>query len=162
MNYTIKRAVHHNAKGIIEAHRRSIREVCSKDYNTEQIAAWSGRDFREDRWCQTMDRDFVWVVTDTTEKIFGFGHLKIRENSEAEIAGLYFVPELIGVGLGKNLVRIMFDVCGSKAISKVVLSATKTAQSFYQSCGFVQIGGTSSIQIGGQIIECLNMEKSLP
>lgn len=65
------------------------------------------------------------------------------------------------MGLGKILVQMMFDECHRKGISKVILSATKTAQSFYKSCGFIQKGEISSIQIGGHTIECFNMEKIL-
>lgn len=107
MNYIIRRATHQDAKRIIEAHRRSIREVCSKDYNQEQIAGWSGRNFKEERWCQTIDKDFVWVISNDTQNIFGFGHLKFIENAQAEIAGFYFIPEVIGRGFGKQLIQLM-------------------------------------------------------
>ncbi len=87
-----------------------------------------------------MDTDFAWVISDQANNIYGLGHLKFRQDSEAQIAGLYFVPEVIGKGLGKSLVQIMFTECRSKRTKAVILSATKTAKCFYQSVGFEQIG----------------------
>jgi hypothetical protein len=96
MKLIIRRALHGDATNIITAHRRSIRELCSKDYTSEQIAAWSGMNFQEDRWCQTMDQDLVLVISDQQDNIFGFEHLQVHGDSDAEIAGLYFVPEATG------------------------------------------------------------------
>lgn len=88
MNYIIRKATHKDVKGIIEAHRLSIRDVCSKDYNQDQIAEWSGINFKVNRWCQTMDKYLVWVISDELKNIFGFEHLKLFKDSQTEIAGL--------------------------------------------------------------------------
>jgi N-acetylglutamate synthase-like GNAT family acetyltransferase len=157
MTLEIRRALHADAAKIITAHQRSIREICSKDYPPEQIEAWAGRDFREDRWHQTMDKDFVWVISDLDLNVYGFGHLQIRENAEAEIAGLYFAPEVIGKGFGKKLMAIILDECRNKEVKTILLTATKTAKSFYQSAGFQQVGEARLIGLGGQKIECFDM-----
>jgi putative acetyltransferase len=159
MKVEIRRANYSDAAKIIEAHRRSIREVCSRDYTSEQIAAWSGQAYREERWLQTIDRDLVWVISDSNKNIYGFGHLQFKDSKEAEIAGLYLVPEVIGKGLGKELVGIMFDQCRKKEIHKVFLSATKTAKKFYEAVGFEQMGEPSSVEINGKKIECLRMRQ---
>jgi hypothetical protein len=54
------------------------------------------------------DRDIVWVVSDAANNIFGFGHLQVRVDS-AELMGLYFVPEAIGQGFGKQMISLMPD-----------------------------------------------------
>jgi putative acetyltransferase len=152
----IRKATHDDAGKIIEAHRRSIREVCAKDYSPAQIAAWSGRDFKPERWQQTMDRDQVWVISDNEKKIYGFGHLQIKENNNAEIAGLYFVPELIGKGFGKKLAQIIFDECKKKNVTNINLYATLTAKAFYESVGFRPLEITS-ITLGDESIDCVRM-----
>ncbi|MBY0416259.1 MAG: GNAT family N-acetyltransferase, partial [Bdellovibrionales bacterium] len=154
----IRRAKYTDATNMISAHRRSIREVCSKDYTPEQIAAWSGRNFQEEHWKKTMDSDHVWVISDKEDNIYGFGHLKFNQISESEIAGLYFVPEVIGLGIGKTLIKIIFNECKKRSIQTVSLTATKTAKRFYQNAGFEQIGPSASIKIGGLEIECFNMK----
>ena len=161
MELKIRRAHHEDAANIINAHRRSIRELCSKNYSSEQIAAWSGVNFQEDRWCQTMDQDMVWVISDSHNKILGFGHLQFQGDSEAEVAGLYFVPEVTGQKFGKQMVNLMFEECRNRNIQTVHLSATKTAKAFYENVGFKQIGPQRSVKIGGKDIECFNMQTAL-
>jgi len=158
MNLHIRRAIYEDAANIISAHRRSIREVCAADYRPEQIAAWSGRPFQTERWCQTMDKDMVWVVSDTERDIYGFGHLQFTDKPSAEIAGLYFVPEIIGKGFGRQLIQIMLDECQKRNIQNISLSATITAKSFYERAGFRQVDEMASVNIGGQPIECFDMK----
>lgn len=160
MEIKIRRAVHSDASGIINSHRRSIREVCAKDYNSQQIAAWSGRDFKEERWHQTMDKDLVWVISDEENKIFGFGHLMMKDQTEGHVAGLYFVPEVIGLGFGKRLFQLMKEECKQAEIPLMTLGATKTAKTFYQTLGFEEVGATVS-KMGDQQIESFNMRMSL-
>lgn len=158
MTLQIRRAVHEDAAKIIAAHRRSIREVCAEDYRPEQIAAWSGRNFQEDRWCRTMDQDMVWVISDDEKNIYGFGHLLFTEKPSAVIAGLYFVPEIIGQGYGRQLIQIMLGECTKRNIQNISLSATVTAKSFYESAGFQQVGEMSTFTFGDQAVECFHMK----
>jgi L-amino acid N-acyltransferase YncA len=161
MNLKIRRARHEDAKGIIEAHRRSIRENCSRDYNAAQIAAWSGRDFKEERWHQSMDNEMVWVIADEEENIYGFGHLQVNPNSPANLGGLYFVPEAIGLGLGKELVALMKIECRRLGVQEVHLTATKTSKKFYEKMDFVQVGDIAQIKMGDQILDCFKMQALL-
>lgn len=160
MDLIIRRARKEDASKIISAHRRSIREVCSRDYSPEQIAVWSGRDFQEARWHQTMDLDIVWVIADSVENIFGFGHLQIKGDC-AELMGLYFVPEAIGRGFGKQMIGLMLKECESKAVQSVSLTGTKTAKKFYEAVGFQQVGSMKEVPIGGQPIEVFDMKMQL-
>lgn len=161
MNTSIRRARHDDATNIIKVHRRSIRELCSKDYSPDQIAVWSGRNFQEEHWHKTMDRDFVWVISDNQNNIFGFGYLKFHEIPEAEVAGLYFVPEVTGQGFGKKIFQLMLDECRNKGVYSIHLTATKTAKTFYEKVGFRQVGPQSTLKIGGKDIECFKMQQSL-
>ncbi len=158
MSYQIRRALHHDAKGIIATHRRSIRELCQRDYTEAQIAAWSGRDFKEERWHASIDKDMVWVIADTADNIFGFGHLEFPDNKPARLAGLYFAPEVLGFGYGRKIVELMKAECRNKSIFTVDLLATKTAKRFYERMGFVQDGESTQAPMGDQWIECFKME----
>lgn len=101
--FVIRRAKHEDAGQIISSHIRSIREVCSKDYTNTQIDAWSGLNFREDIWRNTIDRDFVWVI-EQSQLVSGFGHIRLKRDRSATIEGLYFAPEAVGMGLGRETV----------------------------------------------------------
>lgn len=157
MNFSIRRAEYKDAEGIIHAHVASIRNVCAKDYTPEQIEAWAGRKFRPELWCQTMDRDFVWVI-EHQEKILGFGHLALMSEDTAEVMGLYFIPPAIGKGLGKALFSEMLKTCRDNNLKKITLHATVTAKSFYVTLGFYQSGSDDTVEMRGVAIPCFPME----
>lgn len=154
--FYIRRALHSDASAIIDSHIRSIREVCSKDYTPEQIAAWSGRDFKIERWCETIDKDYVWVV-EVDSKVRGFGHFSLKEGKVGEIRGLYFAPECRGLGAGKKLFKLIEDEAKRNDIVELQLNGTITAKPFYESCGFKQVGDACGLELGGVQIPCFFM-----
>ena len=95
----IRRARYPDVRGIIQAHIKSIREICSKDYNEQQIKAWT-EGFKESIWQELMTKNHIWVA-DNNETICGFCHLNIYEE-EAIIKGLYLSPEVSGQGVGEK------------------------------------------------------------
>ncbi|NKC01240.1 MAG: GNAT family N-acetyltransferase [Pseudomonadales bacterium] len=157
---SIRRAEHRDAASIIAAHVRSIREVCSKSYTPAQIEAWSSRDFKENVWCQTIDRDCVWVL-DSGERILGFGHLRFNSAELGTIEGLYFVPEANGRGLGKKLMSLIYAHLEQTSVEKLVLQATLNAEGFYYAMGFQSVGSTF-VEFHGEKVECVDMVNSLP
>lgn len=157
MDFSIRRAKHEDAEGIIEAHVASIRDICAKDYTPEQIEAWAGRKFRADLWCQTIDRDFVWVI-EHQKKILGFGHLALMSEEIGEIMGLYFIPPAIGKGLGKTMFSEMLKISRDNNLKKLTLHATVTAKSFYETLGFFQSGSDDTVEMRGVAIPCFPME----
>ena len=156
----IRKAVKEDARLIIQAHIRSIREVCSSEYTVEQVKAWSGRDFQVSRWQQTMDHDHVWVISNDQKEIFGFGHLSFPTEEEAYLAGLYFVPEVIGLGFGKQMMELMLNEVNKRQTKMIKLNATKTALKFYLKAGF-SVDETSFIMMSDQKIDCINMHLQL-
>lgn len=69
----IRRARQADAKGIHDAHMRSIQVVCSRDHSSEEIRAWSGRPYREDQWRSAISNHSVCVVeADATITAHGF------------------------------------------------------------------------------------------
>lgn len=156
----IRKAVHEDAPLIIQAHIRSIREVCSPDYTKEQIAAWSGRDFQVSRWCESIDRDQVWVISNEKREIFGFGHLMFQVENEAYVAGLYFVPEAKGLGFGRQMMELILAEVKKRQIKLIKLNGTKTAQKFYLAAGFTA-GESTCVTMMDQQIDCINMQMHL-
>lgn len=157
----VRRARKLDAGGIINAHVRSIRELCAKDYNANQIQAWSGRDFKESRWHELMNTNHVWVIDDG-KKIQGFCDLVFHDNeSVAEIRGLYLTPEIKGQGLGKSLLTRTKEFCQNRNRRKIILSSTLTAIDFYLAQGFQAVGERDATPIGGVPIDSQSMELEL-
>ncbi|NDG86283.1 MAG: GNAT family N-acetyltransferase, partial [Proteobacteria bacterium] len=160
MEFCIRRARPEDAFAIIDSHVRSIREVCAKDYTPEQIQAWAGRDFKVERWHQTIERDLVWVV-ELEGRVRGFGHLSLHGEA-AELMGLYFAPEARGRGAGKALFAEVRTAALSKGVKLLHLHATITAKSFYESLGFRPAPGPCFATIQGVQIACFPMSLELP
>lgn len=148
----IRRARKLDSAGVIIAHRKSIKELCSKDYSTDQISAWADRDFKESVWHELMETNHIWVIDDGKE-IQGFCDLSLKNK---EIRGLYLTPEVKGKGLGKIMLNKALNLARSRGVKDLKLSSTITAADFYRSQGFV--GDTlTSHEIGGKKIECFDM-----
>jgi putative acetyltransferase len=159
----IRRAQPTDAKGIHEAHMRSIREICAKDHSTEEINAWGYRPFREDHRLNAIANQFVWVV-DSDGSVEGYGHLGLETKdykSVAHIHGLYLAPEAIGLGLGHKIVTAMINEAKEKGAKEIVLESTLTAHKFYQRVGFKDIGPQMKVSIGGVDIRCIPMSMQL-
>lgn len=155
--YQIRRAEHRDAEAIIIAHVSSIREVCAKDYTPEQIKAWAGRKFKANLWCQTMDRDLVWVV-EVEGIVRGYGHLAIMGEGKAEVMGLYLAPEALGKGAGKELFKMILTEARKNGASDIELHSTLTAKTFYERQGFRQSAGDTTVEMQGVPIPCIPMK----
>jgi putative acetyltransferase len=142
------------------AHVRSIREICSKDYSQKQIGAWSGRDFSEEIWRRTIDRDAVWVVEEN-QHVAGFGHVRFKPGQAATIEGLYFAPEAAGRGLGRELMSLIFTELMDRGVEEADLVSTLTAKGFYTDVGFSVVRPTV-VEFSGVAIECLEMRMRGP
>lgn len=161
MKYQIRRARHEDAESIIKVHRSSIHDVCGKDYTSEQITAWADRPDRAGLWQQAIDRDFIWVIEGDDNCIFGFGHLAVMDNENAEVMGLYFIPPVIGLGFGKKMFEKFLSVAHEHRIKRLNLYSTITAKNFYEKIGFFQSGGDTTIEMRGVAIPCFPMSMDL-
>ncbi len=159
----IRRAALTDARAIHEAHMKSIREVCGPDYSPEEIAAWGGRDFKEDERLQAIKDNFVWVVEDDG-KIEGYAHMNLgmgEAKNEAYVFGLYFTPKVTGKGLGSRIIDLMDEELRQTKTKIVALESTITALSFYRKHGFKEKGPQVTVLVNGMQIRCHPMIKIL-
>lgn len=147
----VRRANLGDEEGIHNAHMESIKEVCSKDYTPEQIAAWGGREYNFESKNNLIKNHHVWVV-ELAGSIEGYGLLFIGKKV-AEIGALYFTPKALGQGLGHIMVNQMKEVALSLGFKEIYLSSTKTSKKFYEKQGFHQYEEDDSTLIGGVPVE---------
>ncbi|MCF8058662.1 MAG: GNAT family N-acetyltransferase [Bacteriovoracaceae bacterium] len=149
----VRRAEFGDEEGIHLAHMRSIKEVCSRDYNEEQVNAWGGREFNYDSKKRLIEEQAVWVI-EKSGKIEGYGLLfKDKDKPVAEIGALYFTPEVNGKGFGKEIVFYMKEFAKISGVKEIYLSSTKTSKGFYEAQGFKQYCEDDSTIIGGVAVE---------
>jgi len=157
----IRRAEINDALGIHEAHMRSIRELCSNDYNEVQILAWGGRKFNEEFRQKFIRNDLVWIV-ELNGKIAGYCHLIVdTEDSFGEIMALYLTPEVVSKGYGKRMLQLVEDEAKKLKIRKIQLNSTLTSKEFYLSQGYSISRSQFCVQINKVDVECIPMEKKL-
>ena len=149
--FVIRRANLGDAKGIHEAHMRSIREVCSKEHTEEEISGWGNRPFNEGQRILAIENHLVWVV-EINDIIEGYAQIAFREKNgvlAAHIFGLYLTANALGFGLGKKLLQLMLNEAKGKKVNQITLESTITARGFYQKFGFMNSAEQLIVQIGG-------------
>lgn len=159
----VRRAREQDAPFIHEAHMKSIREICSRDYTEEEIKAWGGREYLEDIRLSAIRDDFVWVV-EKKGKVVGFGHMQLGvgiNKDEGHIKGLYLTPEVLGQGLGQAIIFMMEEEAAKVHIKRMTLSSTLNALEFYRKNGYRELTGPTCVNINGTPVRCYPMEKRM-
>src|ERR1700761_6499689 len=95
----IRRFRRGDENGICIAHVRSVREICSKDYTSQQIEAWIGRRKPPSYLKAIAKGEQFWGI-EVQGVIAGFG-CWIGKG----IRGFYMHPEYAGRGLGQRLFK---------------------------------------------------------
>jgi putative acetyltransferase len=159
MDYLIRKTSLEDMKSVEDAHRRSILQICSKDYSDEQIEKFSGVKYTSDIWANSINNEYH-ISIEVKDNIEGLCHAKIREDGDGEIVGLYFTEKVAGQGLGRKVVEMAFDYLYKYDPKRIVLTGTITAKPFYEKMGFVEVE-KKQINCRGAILDCFKMEKLL-
>lgn len=156
MNFNIRKTRLEDMAGVMDAHRRSILELCSKDYRSDQIQAWANINYSKDIWQRNVESEFHYVV-ERENQIEGFCHARIHENGIGEIQGLYFTNKISGLGIGRKIFEHSMKHFYEHKCPRVQITGTKTAKGFYEKMGF-RVIEESVIPIRGVDVECFRME----
>jgi predicted acetyltransferase len=161
---TLRPALVDDARGIHDSHRRSILEICAKDYSEAQLEGWGRRPYDEEHRKNFIQKNFVWVLASGAE-ILGHSSLRTVKKTnalEGHVDTLYIVPEVLGQGWGKKLLHLIEEKARELGISRMSLSSTLTSEKFYLSQGYRPTLGRPYHQTQtGLKIDCIPMEKWL-
>ncbi|MEK7689862.1 MAG: GNAT family N-acetyltransferase, partial [Bdellovibrionota bacterium] len=119
----IRRAAKSDAPGIHDAHMRSIREVCGPHYTLEEIAAWGGRAYNEERRLRGIRENLIWVV-ENDGRIEGYGELNLRDPAGAYLHALYLTPAVLKRGLGRRILALMEEEIRTATVPRRTLDST--------------------------------------
>jgi peptidase E/GNAT superfamily N-acetyltransferase len=161
----IRRAVGADVPGIIAAHRRSIQEIASRDYNESQVAAWStevASNQSEAKLTAQLATDCVWVI-EADGSVEGFVHLRMPADAApaAYLHALYVTPAVAGRGLAKRLMALAEREASRRGHPRIELHSSKTALGFYGAVGYQRSGEPLLHSLNGVGISCFPMTKSL-
>ena len=76
------------------------------------------------------------------------------------MAGLYFVPEALGQGFGKQMMKLILNEAKQRQVKLIKLDGTTTAQKFYLAAGFTA-GESACVAMADQQINCIKMQMHL-
>ncbi|MEM7600018.1 MAG: GNAT family N-acetyltransferase [Verrucomicrobiota bacterium] len=154
--HVIRKSEFEDMDQVVEAHIRSIREICSRDYSPQEIDAYSDVKYSHDVWEKSITQDFHLVV-EVDGKVEGFAHAGIHPSNRGEIMGLYFTPAIAGRGIGREIFERMNVFFEDHDVNQVFLTSSKTAKGFYQKMGFSVVDQVI-VNICGAGLECYYME----
>jgi putative acetyltransferase len=160
MSYIIRKSQIEDKLDIQNAHRRSIRELCSKDYGAKEIEAWSSVIYTDDVFTNSVKND-CHIVIEINNTIEGFCHARFHEDGLGEIMGLFLTPEVSGFGAGRAAFEKAIEYLKECDVNRVVITGTRTAKGFYERMGFKAVSEEKLFDIRGEKIACYEMEMKI-
>lgn len=159
IEFTIRKTKLEDLDGVMRAHRKSIQDLCAKDYSKEQVLKWSDVNYDPDIWRNTVENDYHLVV-EADGVIEGFSHAKIDGEGIGHIVGLYFTSKIAGRGIGREVFDKTIEWLKTEKCPKVRIIGTITARGFYEKMGFSVIE-KRQLTTRGATLDCYRMERAL-
>ncbi len=152
----IRPAAAADADGIWRVHSESIRALCRERYGTREIAAWVA--FRPPEAYRSALASRHLFVAERADEIVGFGQF---DPARGEIEACYVSPDVVGRGVGADLLARMEEDARTAGHAVVRLNATLNAETFYARHGYRKLGAASH-RVGDDVeLPCVRMEKKL-
>ncbi len=120
-----------DATALLSLFRDTIRRVNSRDYTSEQIAAWASDEIDANAWADRFAGRFV-VVAEHDGQPVGFGELEL----DGHIDRFYVSTDHQGVGVGRALITAIFQEADQQSLSRLTVEASITAKPFFEHYGF--------------------------
>lgn len=155
----IRKARLEDAAGIGRVHVDSWRTTYAEIISADFLAGLSYEN-SEGNWRRNMQNveETIFVVENEEGTIIGFTSTSKRERNKTpnstDLTSLYFLQEYQGLGLGKQLLQVLFQHYKEKGYEKVfvdVLEANKTRH-FYEKFG-AELVGNVQIKIGPDLLD---------
>ena len=130
----IRTATDNDAEKICRLFRDTIITVNSKDYNIEQIAAWSSRSADSERWIGKIN-DQYFIVSEYETTIIGFASLTMS----GYLDFMFVHKDHQGKGIASLLLKCLENKAQELNINQIMSDVSITAKPFFLSKGFVVI-----------------------
>jgi putative acetyltransferase len=133
----------------------TIKSVCQKEYNKQQIEVWTSGVNNTERWIEVIEKQFVLLAL-IENKIVGYGTLK----DSNYIDFFYIHKDFQRQGIANNLLTRL-ELEAKKRSSKTITSDISiTAKPFFEKKGFIVKAKQKNIKSGVELIN-YKMEKNL-
>ncbi len=150
-------------EAIMAVHQASVNLLCARAYSPAQIVAWTGRHGSPAsrlRWADKIQGDAVWVAVEHGA-VCGFAHWRwvASEVPRCYLNALYLDPNVVGRGVGAQLIGKLVDQCRAERVAVVATHATANAVDFYERMGFTASGEVLLVDMDGVGIESYPMTR---
>lgn len=117
--------------------RRSISEVCGPDYGNDPtvLTGWLSNKTPENVSGWIANNGSYSIVAKWNAEIIGFALIR-----EDEIMLMYVIPEFIGKGVGRKMLKAIESWASSEGVRELLCISTITAKRFYERNGFASAG----------------------
>lgn len=153
----IKSADSTDCIGISSLVRESFNEINSKDYEPEQIRAWTKAASARNILYRIQDRELRNFLAIEDGEIIGYVSVSTKE---AIVKSLYIKPSQIGKGIGSELLKFAEMLTQDHGKTHMELNSSLTAVDFYKNKGYEETKKID-INIEGVKIPVIQMIKKL-
>lgn len=131
MQVAIRKAGAEDASAVARLFHETVHRVNAADYTPSQLQAWSPRIRPDSFWRQRFRRHQVFVAV-TSETVVGFVEL----GAEGYIEALFVHHRFQQQGVGRQLMRALFQVARAQGNVRLSADVSVTARPFFQQMGF--------------------------
>lgn len=131
MNILIEDAYKEDIKEIQKLFYDTIHMICRKDYNKEQIDAWSSASDDDEKWLNKILNQYF-LVARAEDKIVGFGSL--QDNNYLDL--LYVHKDYQKKDIAKKILAYLEKKAEINRSEVITADVSKTAKSFFEKNGY--------------------------
>lgn len=146
-----------NSKDLIEIvnlFTDTVHKINKRDYNSEQLNAWAPKNIEYKKW-QDRFKSTKPKVVKIDNEIVGFFEFNVKE---AYIDCFYVKYNSQNMGIGKFMLREIFEISKQNSIKKISTHSSITAKEFFKKYGFREII-KNKVKREGVILNNFLMEK---
>jgi putative acetyltransferase len=151
----LRKANNSDLKEMQQLYISTIKSVCQKDYDNQQIEAWISGVKDTERWLNTINTQLV-LLAIIENQLVGFGTLK-----EGNYIDLFYIhKDFQRQGIADKILNKL-ELEARKHNSKIITSDVSiTAKPFFEKKGFIVKAEQRNIRIGIELIN-YKMEKEI-
>lgn len=153
----LRKAQPHEAEALWHLRNQAIRHGCHTCYAPEVIARWTPDVMPEKAREMIADNPFFVIEGEGVLAASGFLDLQ-----NASVEAVFTLPTFGGKGLATQIINAIKHEARARGMTRLTLSATPNAATFYLRQGFVSLGESLyPSPLAGADLRCVDMEIAL-
>lgn len=140
---------------LLKLFKETVHTVNARDYTSAQLDAWAPEVLDNNRWQQTLCKNYT-IVAEQEGVIIGFADME----DNGYFNRLYVHKDFQGRGVAKLLANALEDHIMQQGLTNIMVTASITARPFFESRGYTVVDKVSS-ESDGQVLMNFLMVKTV-